>query len=383
MPYWPIAYEVIRPAEALTLATALFPETDRDNLLIRSEIFQIARRGDSDRYLHLIAFIAHQYYRLQDNLVDVLLASLRSFQNGALREHKEQCYARREQQHEALKTLLGGLEHGLLGTLTTIGSITEDRVLSDAEKLDRIRALLAQRETRRLLEKDSIAELKASLVSGLSEDDYYKILESKSVWIQNRVSSILKMVTFQGDPGVRKLVDAIEHFKEQDGGVDKSMPIGFLDAEGRAALNKDGKFRVSLYKALLFLHVQNGIKSGALNLEHSYKYRPSTTISLTAPAGNTTNSSSSSGPGWRASSIPTKCSRSLTRPCTSNISPPTRTSPRGRIHTSNSRRMAASPSRRQAGRERCGAFTAVFPGAPLRAARGSRRHGEPLQPLRG
>ena len=116
MPYWPIAYEVIRPAEALTLATALFPETDRDNLLIRSEIFQIARRGDSDRYLHLIAFIAHQYYRLQDNLVDVLLASLRSFQNGALREHKEQCYARREQQHEALKTLLGGLEHGLLGT---------------------------------------------------------------------------------------------------------------------------------------------------------------------------------------------------------------------------------------------------------------------------
>ena len=31
---------------------------------------------------------------------------------------------------------------------------------------------------------------------------------------------------------------------------------------------------MTLYKALLFLHVQNGIKSGALNLEHSYKYRP-------------------------------------------------------------------------------------------------------------
>ena len=46
-------------------------------------------------------------YRLQDNLVDVLLTSLRSFQNGAMREHKEQCYARREQRNEALKTLLG------------------------------------------------------------------------------------------------------------------------------------------------------------------------------------------------------------------------------------------------------------------------------------
>jgi TnpA family transposase len=242
--------------------------------VIRSEIFQLTRRGDPDRYLHLIAFIAHQYYRLQDNLVDVLLASLRSFQNGAIREHKEQCYACREQRNESLSALLGGLERGLVGTLTSIGSITEDRALSDAEKVTRIRALLAQRETRRLLEKDPLAKLKASLVSELDDDEYYKILESKSVWIQNRVSPILNALTFQGEPSVRKLVDAIEHFKEKDGAVDKSAPVGFLDSEERVAHSKDGKFRVSLYKALLFLHVQNGIKSGALNLEHSYKYRP-------------------------------------------------------------------------------------------------------------
>jgi TnpA family transposase len=70
------------------------------------------------------------------------------------------------------------------------------------------------------------------------------------------------------------LVEAIEHFKEKDGAVDKSAPAGFLDPEERTAVDKDGNFRVSLYKALLFLHVQSGIKSGALNLEHSYKYRP-------------------------------------------------------------------------------------------------------------
>src|SRR5215470_10941062 len=66
----------------------------------------------------------------------------------------------------------------------------------------------------------------------------------------------------------------MEHFKEKDGGVDRSAPTGFLDPEEQTAVNKDGKFRVSLYKALLFLQVQSGIKSGALNLEHSYKYRP-------------------------------------------------------------------------------------------------------------
>jgi hypothetical protein len=185
--------------------------------VLRSEIFQLTRRDDPDRYLHVIAFIAHQFFRLQDNLVDVLLTSLRSFQNGAIREHKEQCYARREQQHQALKTLLGGLERGLVGTLTSIGSITEDQALSDTEKVTRIRALLTTRETRRLLEEDPVAELKASLVSELDEDDYYKILELKSVWIQNRVSPILRALTFQGDPGVRKLVGAIEHFKEKEG----------------------------------------------------------------------------------------------------------------------------------------------------------------------
>src|SRR5271169_1635418 len=156
--------------------------------VLRSEIFQFTRRDDPDRYLHVIAFIAHQFYRLQDNLVEVLLTSLRSFQNGAIRE----------QQHEVLKTLLGGLERGLVGTLTSIGSITEDQALSDTEKVTRIRALLATRETRRLLEEDPVAELKASLVSELDEDDYYKILELKSVWIQNRVSPILKALIFQG-----------------------------------------------------------------------------------------------------------------------------------------------------------------------------------------
>ena len=59
----------------------------------------LPRREEKDRYLHLLALIAHQYYRLQDNLVDVLLSSLQSFQNGAPREHKESCYARRLEQY--------------------------------------------------------------------------------------------------------------------------------------------------------------------------------------------------------------------------------------------------------------------------------------------
>src|SRR5271166_906835 len=318
--------------------------------VIRSEIFQLTRRDEPDRYLHLIAFIAHQYYRLQDNLVDVLLASLRSFQNGAIREHKEQCYACREQQNESLSALLGGLERGLVGTLTSIGSITEDRALSDAEKVTRIRALLAQRETRRLLEKDPFAELKASLVSELDDDEYYKILESKSVWIQNRVSPILNALTFQGEPGVRKLVDAIEHFKEKDGAVDKSAPAGFLDSEERIAVSKEGKFRVSLYKTLLFLHVQNGIKSGALNLEHSYKYRPLDDYLLDRDRWQRDKQQLIERAELEAFVNPHNVLRELDEALHQQYLT-TSTLPRRRIPTSNSRKTAASPSPRP-GRKR-------------------------------
>jgi len=37
--------------------------------VIKSDIFQLNQRREEDRYVHVIAFITHQYYRLQDNLV--------------------------------------------------------------------------------------------------------------------------------------------------------------------------------------------------------------------------------------------------------------------------------------------------------------------------
>ena len=69
--------------------------------------------------------------------------------------------------------------------------------------------------------------LRARTVALISEDDYYRILESKSVWIQNRVGPILKALTFQGDPGARKLLDAIEHFKKKKAPSTKRLPSLF------------------------------------------------------------------------------------------------------------------------------------------------------------
>ncbi|MBA3442728.1 MAG: Tn3 family transposase [Pyrinomonadaceae bacterium] len=242
--------------------------------VIKAKVFQLTRREEKDRYLHLVAFIAHQYYRLQDNLVDVLLSSLQSFHNSALREHKEQCYARREQRYESLKMLVAYLDSGVERTLSSIATLTEDSALSDSEKVNRIRAVLATRAANRQREQDQLAAVQETLVQELGEDDYYAILAGKSLRLQQRVSPILKALTFLTEPSAAQLQIALDHFRSKDGVIDKTAPVEFLSPDERKAVTHDGKLRVSLYKALLFTHVQGAIKSGTLNLAHSYKYRP-------------------------------------------------------------------------------------------------------------
>jgi hypothetical protein len=242
--------------------------------VIKAQIFQLTRRAERERYLHLIAFIAHQYYRLHDNLVDALLTSLQSFHNNALREHKDQCYVRREQRNESLKVLVGFLDHGVLEILAQIGAVAKNSELTDSEKVQRICALLTDNQVTQSLDPEQLAELKATLVTELSEEDYYLILSSKSVRMQNRFGPILKAVTFLAEQSAKDLHRAMEHFRLKDGAIDKTAPVDFLTPDDRTAVSRNGRFSLSLYKALLFLQVQSAIKSGTLNLEHSYKYRP-------------------------------------------------------------------------------------------------------------
>lgn len=237
------------------------------NSVLKSEVFQVARRQDEDRYLHVLAFIAHQYYRLQDNLVDVLLTSVQSFQNTTQREHKEQRYAQRTERNQLIKKLLSYIDDNVLSVLSSIQHIIQDDAMSDTQKIANIQTLLPNDE-------ESFVAMRGELDIQLSDDDYHQILETRSVRLQNRCSPILKVLTFQGEPPAQPLLTALDHFKAKDGNIDKSAPTAFLTEEEVAAVTTDGNFKVSLYKVFLFLHVQNGIKSGTLNLQNSYKFRP-------------------------------------------------------------------------------------------------------------
>jgi len=65
--------------------------------VLKSEIFQIQRRESNDRYIHAAAFVAHQFFRMQDHLIDLWLSVMASFQTTAARKHKERLLENRKE----------------------------------------------------------------------------------------------------------------------------------------------------------------------------------------------------------------------------------------------------------------------------------------------
>ncbi|MCY4168279.1 MAG: Tn3 family transposase, partial [Rhodobacter sp.] len=237
--------------------------------VLRSEMFQIQRRTDSDRYLHATAFIAHQFSRYQDTLIDLWLQVMASYQSRAKRDHADSVLENRKARHQQIRDIVDDWSNSR-AMIQGIRSIVKDGALSDTQKVAAIGSLLeGERGT------DGHEALIADLDAADAGQDWYAILEKKSQSLQNRLSPILRSLTFDHGDRAAPLGAAMDHFKAMDGAVGPKPPVAFLSAEERAALHDtNGRFRVSLYKVLLFQHITAAIKSGDLNLEHSNKYCP-------------------------------------------------------------------------------------------------------------
>ena len=175
----------------------------------------------------------------------------------------------RKDQQRQIGIVIEGLEISVFGVLRDIRSVMAAANLSDAEKITATQALLDQGKT------DDFDRLKDDLAATTSEAGWHDILEARSVKLQNRLSPLLRALTFMPSSRAAALLEAVEHFRNDGDLTANHAPIGFLDAEQRAAVMRgDGSFRVSLYKVFLFQAVSTAIKSGDLNVERSYKYRP-------------------------------------------------------------------------------------------------------------
>ena len=235
----------------------------------RSRLFQLKQRADNDRRIHATAFVAHQFYRTQDNLIDLWLSVMASFHAKATRDHNDRLLSMRAAQQKKIKSVINNLDTSVFGLLRDIRGVTEADAMSDTQKVNTIRGLLDKSRS------CAFEQLKDDLSATARDDSWFDVLEAGSLRLQNRLSPILCAISFDRNARTANLITAIDRFKHNNGVVGPGTPTDFLDTDERAVLNRsDGTFRTSLYKVFLFQHVAAAIKSGDLNLSQSYKYRP-------------------------------------------------------------------------------------------------------------
>lgn len=241
--------------------------------VIKSQVFQTSRREDR-KYLFLIAFVVHQYYRLNDVLVEVLMQSVQNKFNAIEREHRENFYNQRKERRRILSAFSQKVtDH--LATIKDAKTILQNSAFSSDEKVDSLMALFSEDfdENSVSIEKQ-LCRIRQESRRITKNADYYDLLEANSIKLQNRASEIVKNLQFNHFTSNSRLICAIEYYRQKDGNLANDVPTNFLEADEQELLFDDeGKIRISFYKILLFLKISDGIRSGALNLKYSYKYR--------------------------------------------------------------------------------------------------------------
>ncbi len=225
-------------------------------------------------YLHLIAFIQHQFYLRQDYFVDGILKAVQSAKNTAYKKLNEEDQLTRSTRRKAI--------HHLTKTNCTyrtlideIDAVAKSPILSDTYKIEKINALLDEHKKQQDDSERKKTELFENSLSRLEKnEDYFEILEKLSIKLQRRVSEIVKVLIFNEKTSNDDLIKAINHYGKNDGQIGPSSPVDFLDKEESAILfDNSKKIKPSLYKILLFIHSADAIKSGELNLKYSYRYK--------------------------------------------------------------------------------------------------------------
>lgn len=224
-------------------------------------------------YLHLLCYIKHQFYYRHDVLIDIFLKSTNMAVNSAKNKLHDSEKENRSERNKAIKNLSSTNKESR-ELIEKITEILKSPILSESGKMAKIEALVNDYNSHNtLLEKERILLLEKSLDKISSNQTYFDALESASIKLQHKVSSLTKHLTFNPSTSSIDLITAIKHFSLVDGNLDQRAPIDFLSQDEQKSIYKEDKLRISFYKALLFSHMSDAIKSGHLNLLYSYKYR--------------------------------------------------------------------------------------------------------------
>ena len=223
------------------------------------------------RYLYLITFIDHYYKVWQDTLVDIILRCVQQQLNKVDKELNIIVKGRLLEKNKLASSVLSGF-HETQTTIEAVRKTLHNDAFNNDEKIEKLYKIIPKETTSLSLvkaEKDA-EKLKVQLDSEESHEDQFDILSNFSRKLQNRVADIIKHIDFDASNTAGALYAAITHYQSEN--LTSTAPDEFLDEHEYNAIYKNGKFNVSLYKAILFCKVSNAIKSGQLNLLNSYRY---------------------------------------------------------------------------------------------------------------
>jgi TnpA family transposase len=202
------------------------------------------------------------------------LSAVQAAVNATEKEQKEVYFRGREQRAQSFSALVDQLGENVREMLSSIRHIVANARLSDSRKIALIEAALKAEAAQPSRIEQKIDAFKQSAAKLQQSQEDFALLETRSIKLQHRVANVVCQIQFAPNCSRPALWDALRHYQNKEGSIDRSAPRGFLSAAQRAALTgPDGKFRVSLYKALLYIEIAEAIKSGGLNLVHSEKYR--------------------------------------------------------------------------------------------------------------
>ena len=242
--------------------------------VIKSRISQITRREGDKKYLLLITFVIHQYYKLNDTLIEILLKSVQSIQNSTSKEHKENIYETRTLRYRTINSLAKSFKNNF-ELIKNIKNIIEDNKNSSENKIKEISKKITDDENT----SNGNIEKQIQLLNNDNENiikntDYFNILESKAVKLQNRVKAIIKEIIFDQNTSNNYIIEALNYYKNHEAVIGSKPPTEFLSKEqSEIIIDEEGLVKKSLYKVLFFENIASALKSGSLNLLYSYQFK--------------------------------------------------------------------------------------------------------------
>jgi TnpA family transposase len=270
-----IIEEMFAQLQPVIAELRLSPEMIRQyaTVALKVQIPQLARR-DQKRYLYLLCFITHQYYTLQDILIDILLKVVQTAENAAKRTQQEAYFHTRTDRSRAVLELTKAFESSHERWLA-VRRVVLLQSLSASQKLRRLEVLVREEDgERQATIQGRLRAVRRDNQWIQNDGDSSDALEEQSLWLQKRATAIVKHLIFNQATSRKDVIEAIVYFRGHDAKLSMDAPTAFLTKKERQVVfDAHHRLRVSLYKAMLFQHIAAAMKAGALNLTYSYRYR--------------------------------------------------------------------------------------------------------------